>query len=138
MGFGMAVSLLRAGVDLRVWNRSADKAAPLAEQGATLAASVTEAVEGADVVITMLYDADSVLEVLDEARKSLARRALLIQTISLCSTPPSSAPSSPRSREVWSSSPPATRCCVSVPTTPLRRSGAAPSGSVTPSTRRRP
>lgn len=79
MGYGMA-SLLRAGVDLRVWNRSADKAAPLAEQGATFAASVAEAIDGADVVITMLYDADSVLEVLDEARKSLARRALVIQT----------------------------------------------------------
>ena len=80
MGYGMAGSLLRAGVDLRVWNRSAAKAAPLAEQGATVAATVSEAVEGADVVVIMLYDADSVLEVLTQAQTSLATGALTIQS----------------------------------------------------------
>lgn len=80
MGSGMAGSMLRAGVDLRVWNRSAEKAAPLAEQGATVAATVSEAVEGADVVVIMLYDADSVLEVLTQAQTSLATGALTIQS----------------------------------------------------------
>ncbi len=54
MGGGMAANLLRAGHTLCVWNRSAEKAAPLAELGATVAQTPAEAVNGADVVITML------------------------------------------------------------------------------------
>jgi 3-hydroxyisobutyrate dehydrogenase len=64
MGAGMARSLLRAGLDVAVWNRSADKAAPLADDGAAVCATPAEAVHGADVVLTMLYDVDSVLDVL--------------------------------------------------------------------------
>ena len=63
MGAGMARSLLRAGLEVAVWNRSADKAAPLAADGAAVCAEPGEAVRGADVVVTMLYDADSVLDV---------------------------------------------------------------------------
>jgi 3-hydroxyisobutyrate dehydrogenase len=64
MGAGMARSLLRAGLDVAVWNRSADKAAPLADDGAAVCATPAEAVHAADVVLTMLYDVDSVLDVL--------------------------------------------------------------------------
>ncbi|MEM6897457.1 MAG: NAD(P)-dependent oxidoreductase [Pseudomonadota bacterium] len=60
MGFPMSVNLLRAGVSLTVWNRSVEKAAPLAEQGAVLAGSATEAVAGADIIITMLSDGPTV------------------------------------------------------------------------------
>lgn len=63
MGIGMAHSLLRAGLPLTVWNRHADKAAPLADDGAQVAETLEEAVRGAHVVITMLFDADSVAEV---------------------------------------------------------------------------
>lgn len=63
MGAGMAGSLLRAGFDVAVWNRSPDKAAPLADDGATVCTEPEQAVRGADVVLTMLYDADSVLDV---------------------------------------------------------------------------
>ena len=38
MGAGMARSLLRAGLEVAVWNRSAGKATPLADDGATVAA----------------------------------------------------------------------------------------------------
>lgn len=37
MGAGMARSLLRAGLDVTVWNRTRDRAAPLADDGATVA-----------------------------------------------------------------------------------------------------
>ncbi len=37
MGLAMAVNLLKAGYGLRVYNRTAEKARPLLEQGATLA-----------------------------------------------------------------------------------------------------
>ncbi|MEU6148484.1 NAD(P)-dependent oxidoreductase [Actinosynnema sp. NPDC047251] len=63
MGAGMARSLLRAGLSVAVWNRSADKARPLAEDGAVVAADPASAVEGADVVLTVLFDADSTAEV---------------------------------------------------------------------------
>jgi 3-hydroxyisobutyrate dehydrogenase-like beta-hydroxyacid dehydrogenase len=60
MGLGMAGSLLKAGHELTVYNRTPDKAKPLAEKGAHMAASVAGACKG-DVVITMLAD-DSAVE----------------------------------------------------------------------------
>jgi pyrroline-5-carboxylate reductase len=51
MGLAMATNVLKAGFGLRVYNRTAEKARPLLEQGATLARSPTEAAEpggGAD------------------------------------------------------------------------------------------
>lgn len=62
MGAGMARSLLRSGLDVRVWNRTPEKATPLVAAGATRAASVAEAVAAADIIITMLFDADAVLD----------------------------------------------------------------------------
>lgn len=67
MGIGMAHSLLRAGLAVTVWNRHAEKAAPLADDGATVAETLEDAVRGANVVITMLFDADSVAEVVEQA-----------------------------------------------------------------------
>ena len=58
MGIGMAHSILRAGLPLTVWNRHPEKAAPLGDDGATVAASLEEAVRGAQIVITMLFDED--------------------------------------------------------------------------------
>ena len=60
MGSGMARCLLRAGHSLRVWNRSADKMAPLAAEGAVACASPAEAVESADMVISCLMDDASI------------------------------------------------------------------------------
>ena len=79
MGAGMARNLAAAGLHLTVWNRSAEKAAPLADV-ATVAATVAEAVDGADVVITMLYDADSVAETMEQARGHLAEGVVWVQT----------------------------------------------------------
>jgi 3-hydroxyisobutyrate dehydrogenase len=60
MGAPIAHNLLAAGFEVSVWNRTAGRAAPLAADGASLASSPTEAVEGADVVLTMLADGDAV------------------------------------------------------------------------------
>jgi 3-hydroxyisobutyrate dehydrogenase len=67
MGAGMARSLLRAGHDVRVWNRTAARAQPLAEDGATVAGTAAGAVEGAEVVLVMLWDTPAVLDVLGAA-----------------------------------------------------------------------
>jgi 3-hydroxyisobutyrate dehydrogenase len=56
MGSAMASRLLDAGNDVTVWNRTAKKAHPLIDRGASLAASPAEAALGAEVVITMLAD----------------------------------------------------------------------------------
>jgi 3-hydroxyisobutyrate dehydrogenase len=62
MGAPMARNLLAAGFPVRAWNRSAEKSAPLSGAGATVAASPAEAADGAQIVLTMLTDADAVLE----------------------------------------------------------------------------
>ena len=63
MGTPMATRLLDAGVEVVVWNRTADRAAPLVEKGAHQAASPAEAAAGADVVATMLATADALDDV---------------------------------------------------------------------------
>ena len=66
MGSGMARNLLAAGIEVRAWNRSREKAEPLAEDGATVVDSPAEATDGADFVLTMLADADVTEEVVGE------------------------------------------------------------------------
>jgi 3-hydroxyisobutyrate dehydrogenase len=78
MGAGMARNIAKAGLPLRVWNRSPGKAEPLADV-ATVAGSVAEAVEGADVVLTMLYDADSVVETMESTRGHLGEDTVWLQ-----------------------------------------------------------
>jgi 3-hydroxyisobutyrate dehydrogenase len=78
MGAGMARNIAGADLPLRVWNRSAEKAEPLADV-ATVASTVAEAVDGADLVLTMLYDADSVLATMKSARDHLGEHAVWIQ-----------------------------------------------------------
>ena len=67
MGTGMTRSLLRAGLDVTVWNRHPGRAAPLAADGAHVVGTAAEAVVGADAVITMLWDGNSVAEVMADA-----------------------------------------------------------------------
>jgi 3-hydroxyisobutyrate dehydrogenase len=56
MGSRMAANLLAAGFKLRVWNRDAAKAKPLADKGAAVAASAADAVKGADFVVSIVSD----------------------------------------------------------------------------------
>jgi 3-hydroxyisobutyrate dehydrogenase-like beta-hydroxyacid dehydrogenase len=60
MGSAMVESLLKAGHEVTVYNRTPDKAGPLVEKGARQGASVADTCKG-DVVITMLAD-DSAVE----------------------------------------------------------------------------
>ena len=79
MGAGMARNIAAAGIPLRVWNRTRAKAEPLAEAGITVADTAAEAVRGADVVVTMLFDTASVEAALTEARDGLTPGAVLLQ-----------------------------------------------------------
>ncbi|MBN9096825.1 MULTISPECIES: NAD(P)-dependent oxidoreductase [unclassified Pseudonocardia] len=80
MGAGMGRNILAAGLDLRVWNRSPEKAQPLVDAGATLAADPSDAVRGADVVVTMLGDGHHVLDVMGRAADGLAAGQVWAQT----------------------------------------------------------
>lgn len=80
MGTGIAHSLARAGFRLRVWNRSRERAEPLAAVGATVTDDPAEAVRGADVVLTMVWDADAVADVIAKAAPGLAGGTVWLQT----------------------------------------------------------
>jgi 3-hydroxyisobutyrate dehydrogenase len=64
MGSAMTRNLVAAGMNTRVWDRSATATGPLGDAGAAVAASAREAVRDADVVITMLPTADVVESVI--------------------------------------------------------------------------
>ncbi len=51
MGSGMAQNLLGAGLDVTVWNRTADRMTPLVEAGAKPAASAAEVAANSDIVV---------------------------------------------------------------------------------------
>ena len=78
MGVGMTRKIAEAGLPIRVWNRTRDKAEALSDV-ATVAGSVPEAVDGADVVITMLWDTDAVASTMEQARGHLAEDAVWLQ-----------------------------------------------------------
>jgi 3-hydroxyisobutyrate dehydrogenase len=63
MGAPMARNLARAGHEVRAWNRSPEKAAALRDDGVDVRDDPAAAAAGADVVLTMLADADAVLDV---------------------------------------------------------------------------
>jgi len=79
MGAGMARSLLRAGLDVMVWNRDTAKAMALASDGARVASGAVEAVAVADVVLTMLFDADATAEVASTMLASVREGAVWVQ-----------------------------------------------------------
>ena len=68
MGAAMGRRILAAGLPLRVWNRTPEKARPLADAGAEPADDPADAVRGADVIVTMLGDAGHVRDVMDAGR----------------------------------------------------------------------
>jgi 3-hydroxyisobutyrate dehydrogenase len=80
MGAAMARNLMRAGHAVRAWNRTRAKAEPLAADGAHVAGTPAEAVEGADVVLTMLYDGPAALDVMREAAPALRSGAAWVQS----------------------------------------------------------
>ncbi len=63
MGSGMAANLVKAGHEVTVFNRSAEKRAPLVKLGARQAATVAEACADREVVITMLADDHAVRDI---------------------------------------------------------------------------
>ena len=80
MGAPMARNLLKAGFQVRVWNRTPEKAGVLATEGADLAETPADAVREAAFVITMLIDGPAVLAVMGQAAESVPEGAVWLQT----------------------------------------------------------
>lgn len=74
MGAPMARRLLTAGFPLTVWNRTRDKAEPLAAEGAALAESAAGLAGSVDILITMLENGSVVRRVLFESGVAEALR----------------------------------------------------------------
>ncbi len=70
MGRALAGRLLEGGHRVAVWNRSKGKAGEIVSAGATEARSVVDAVDGADVTVTMLTNDDAVRTVAFGALRS--------------------------------------------------------------------
>ena len=64
MGLPMAKNILKSGYNLKVFNRSKNKAEVLKEFGAVITTSIGEVVKDSDVVITMLTDDMAINEVM--------------------------------------------------------------------------
>ena len=83
MGAGMVRSLRRADIPVRMWNRDAGKARALADTGAEACESPADAADGADVVLTMLLDADAVVDVVRKAAPAAGTVWLQTSTVGI-------------------------------------------------------
>lgn len=83
MGAGMVRSLRRADLPVRTWNRDPGKARALTDTGAEAFDSAAEAAAGADAVLTMLLDADAVLDVIRQASPAAGTVWLQTSTVGL-------------------------------------------------------
>jgi 3-hydroxyisobutyrate dehydrogenase len=79
MGLGMARNIARAGIAVRGWNRTAEKARPLEDDGAQIYDTAREAAEGADVILTILADADAVIDAIEHVAPGAASGAVWLQ-----------------------------------------------------------
>jgi 3-hydroxyisobutyrate dehydrogenase len=85
MGSAMARVLSKAGMRVRAWNRTLSSAKPLEADGVQVMTTAAEAVDGADVFITMVFDGAAVRDIMAEAEPGLRPGTIWLQstTISL-------------------------------------------------------
>ena len=82
MGVPMAGRLIEAGHEVTVWNRTAARAAPLVDRGASRADTPAAAAGAADVAVTMLADQDALETVVfgqDGLGSALAAGSTLVE-----------------------------------------------------------
>jgi 3-hydroxyisobutyrate dehydrogenase len=85
-GTAMAHRLLDQGIEVVAWDRNPEQVTALEERGARRADEPTEAVLGADVVITMLPTAPIVLEVVEPLLEDWPEATIWLQTSSVGAT----------------------------------------------------
>ena len=67
MGLPMAQNILKAGYNLKAFNRSINKTEPLKELGAEIASTINDVVKDSDIVITMLTDDTAIDDVMSSS-----------------------------------------------------------------------
>lgn len=77
MGQALAAAFLAHGHPTTVWNRTPEKADPMVAAGATRAATVTDAVTAADLVIVCVIDYPAVHAIVDPVTEALRGRTLV-------------------------------------------------------------
>ncbi|MGX9576360.1 NAD(P)-dependent oxidoreductase [Mesorhizobium sp. f-mel] len=82
MGSALARALLRSGYRTTVWNRTKQKAEPLAALGATVAGSVLEALNAAEIIIVNVSDYQASAVLRDDAVASAIRDKLIVELTS--------------------------------------------------------
>lgn len=82
MGSALVHALLKAGHRITVWNRTAEKTAPLAAAGAVVATSVREAVEAGDTIIVNVTDYAAAAALLRDDVAPALRGKLLVELTS--------------------------------------------------------
>jgi 3-hydroxyisobutyrate dehydrogenase-like beta-hydroxyacid dehydrogenase len=87
MGSALAATLLDAGYDTTVWNRTPERAAALSARGATAAPTIGAAVTAHPLVVAVLFDHASVHETLDPVIEQMRGSAL----VNLTTTTPNEA-----------------------------------------------
>jgi 3-hydroxyisobutyrate dehydrogenase-like beta-hydroxyacid dehydrogenase len=87
MGSALAATLLDAGHDTTVWNRTPERAAALSARGATAAPTISAAVTAHPLVVAVLLDHASVHETLDPVIEQMRGSAL----VNLTTTTPNEA-----------------------------------------------
>jgi 3-hydroxyisobutyrate dehydrogenase len=80
MGAAMARSLARADHDVTVWNRTPARAEAVTGERITACGAIGDALLGADVVLTLLFDPASVMEVAGEVAGALGAGAVWVQS----------------------------------------------------------
>jgi 3-hydroxyisobutyrate dehydrogenase len=80
MGGPMARNIAGAGMTVRAWNRTIERAREIEGDGVIVAERPEDAVEGADVALTMLADASATLEVAEAMLPALGPDAVWCQT----------------------------------------------------------
>lgn len=80
MGAALAGALLAKGLQVTVWNRNAEKAAPLLEKGARVAKDITAAVEASPLIVICVSDYKVTAAILKgEGATALLRGRTLVQ-----------------------------------------------------------
>ncbi len=82
MGAALAHALLKAGYSTTVWNRTIEKTAALAAAGATVAASVLDAVEASEIIVVNVTDYPATAALLRGDVASALRGKLVVELTS--------------------------------------------------------
>jgi 3-hydroxyisobutyrate dehydrogenase len=72
MGLPMARNIAKAGIEVRAWNRSREKAEPLTDDGIEVAATAADAASGASMILTILSDTEAVASSMEGPDGALA------------------------------------------------------------------